>query len=727
LLSKQPSQVGFAPAGNATSTAIDAEHQSQRSTGVGGEQREAIMNRTYELKAFDSQPFHYEEEEEFNSESFLNAEDEEVRRSRGGGRPVRRRSSSLRSSIRRKPTFARKLAALKRKQRKRPRRPNTLPTVPLPYPGWPATQPNPPQPPQSAEPGNNPGGPTSSGSQPPPENPDLDQAGSGSERVRWVQTSLNQLLQLNLPTDGRMSAAVRSAVRRFQSQEKLPVTGVVGPDTEQALVAATRKAAESGAGGATAADADAPGPSADAPADGAPASGADQEFSWLSSVLPGLKQIATTGACPAFSPTAMENPGGGRVKNKTAPRPADIVQVKRAFGGTVPLHRLTAKALEALQCAARADGLKAPLLQPGSGFRDPAHQARLWNNALVKYGSAEEARKWVAPPGSSAHQSGRAIDFYLGGTSSSSNVAKLRTLPAYRWMTANARRFGFYPYEREPWHWEYNPPAGAQTEYQAFEAEFEDEGVGPIPSPAPKLIGREQTPPSQTLYLQIPFGAEKPAKPMTGVFLPQSFRPESSVDLIIYLHGVKPKADLTIDRYWNRRYYPTFMLREGLNQSGKNYVLVAPTLGPRSQTQTGWLAKPGGLDKFIDQVLASLAAYGPYQGRRPELGNIILACHSGGGLPMRQLAMGKNRCANKIKECWGFDCLYFTGDETLWAQWAKSRPDARLFIHYQSSTRERSEKLKRKPAPNITVARSAAKGHNWVPIHHWQERLAAIR
>jgi LAS superfamily LD-carboxypeptidase LdcB len=109
--------------------------------------------------------------------------------------------------------------------------------------------------------------------------------------------------------------------------------------------------------------------------------------------------------------------------------------------------------------AARSDGLREPLLLPTSGFRDPEHQRRLWNDALRKYGSAEEARKWVAPPGSSAHQTGRAIDFYLGGRNSSANVRRLRTLPAYRWMVANAARFGFYPYEREPWHWEYNPLA----------------------------------------------------------------------------------------------------------------------------------------------------------------------------------------------------------------------------------------------------------------------------
>jgi LAS superfamily LD-carboxypeptidase LdcB len=81
---------------------------------------------------------------------------------------------------------------------------------------------------------------------------------------------------------------------------------------------------------------------------------------------------------------------------------------------------------------------------------------------LQKYGSPSEARKWVAPPGGSAHQSGRAIDLYLGSSNDSRNVARLRRTPAYQWMVKNARRFGFYPYEREPWHWEYNPPSQAR-------------------------------------------------------------------------------------------------------------------------------------------------------------------------------------------------------------------------------------------------------------------------
>ena len=140
-------------------------------------------------------------------------------------------------------------------------------------------------------------------------------------------------------------------------------------------------------------------------------------------------------------------------------KPADVVTVTGYGGKAIPLHRVAAAAWQALVRAARANGIADPVLLPVSGYRSPERQAQLWRDALQKYGSPEEARKWVAPPGSSAHQTGRAIDFYLGGQNGSGNVAQLRQLPAYHWMVANAVRFGFYPYEREPWHWEYNPPA----------------------------------------------------------------------------------------------------------------------------------------------------------------------------------------------------------------------------------------------------------------------------
>ena len=161
----------------------------------------------------------------------------------------------------------------------------------------------------------------------------------------------------------------------------------------------------------------------------------------------------------AGRPEAVELPGGGRVTDKRDPAPADVVSVAGTGGGTVQLHRLAAHWWGVLTAAARADGIADPLLAPVSGYRSSATQQRLFEQAVARYGSEEEARKWVARPGGSAHQSGRAVDCWMGIANDSGNVAAQQSTAVWAWLHANAERFGFYPYTAEPWHWEYNPPA----------------------------------------------------------------------------------------------------------------------------------------------------------------------------------------------------------------------------------------------------------------------------
>ena len=56
--------------------------------------------------------------------------------------------------------------------------------------------------------------------------------------IKWVQRSLNQLLGLNLAADGISGTMTRSAVRSFQTRYGLAVDGIVGPQTEVALIRA---------------------------------------------------------------------------------------------------------------------------------------------------------------------------------------------------------------------------------------------------------------------------------------------------------------------------------------------------------------------------------------------------------------------------------------------------------------------------------------------------------
>lgn len=164
------------------------------------------------------------------------------------------------------------------------------------------------------------------------------------------------------------------------------------------------------------------------------------------------------GAPTADRPVAVESPGGGRVTDKRDPAAADLVTVD-GNGTKVQLHRLAAQFWGQLVAAARVDGIADPLLLPVSGYRSSATQQVLFDQAVARYGSEAEARRWVAKPGGSAHQSGRAVDCWMGTANDSRNVGTQRETAAWAWLVANAERFGFYPYEAEPWHWEYNPLA----------------------------------------------------------------------------------------------------------------------------------------------------------------------------------------------------------------------------------------------------------------------------
>ena len=179
-----------------------------------------------------------------------------------------------------------------------------------------------------------------------------------------------------------------------------------------------------------------------------------------------------------FIPAPVEHPGGGRITDKRPARAADLTQMQ-GVNGPVVLHRAAGRALAALIREARRDGLPAPLLLPVSGRRSAARQAALWNAAVRTYGSPAAARRWISPPGASAHQTGRAIDLYLGARNSSANIDGLRALPAFRWMVLNAARFGFFVDPKEPWHWEFNPALHPALDEEAWRSKAERDKTPP--------------------------------------------------------------------------------------------------------------------------------------------------------------------------------------------------------------------------------------------------------
>lgn len=262
---------------------------------------------------------------------------------------------------------------------------------------------------------------------------------------------------------------------------------------------------------------------------------------------------------------------------------------------------------------------------------------------------------------------------------------------------------------------------------------------------APPISHGEARPLEQTLYTPIPLGGESPARPLTGIFIPSGYNVRQLVDVLVYLQGHRTNPDaawfrgLTIDKYWDSKRFPRWALREATNASGKNVVLVAPTLGPHSQGHQ--FSKRGGLDTYLDRVMAALSTYGQFRtlGRRPEVGNIILACHSGGGARMLELVTVANKLTSRVRECWAFDSLYGQDIEVAWYTWARRHPGARLYVHYGSGfTQDHSRKLAAlarcesvrrpcRPLANVSVEGRTSLPHNNVPIEHWTKRLRMAR
>jgi hypothetical protein len=144
------------------------------------------------------------------------------------------------------------------------------------------------------------------------------------------------------------------------------------------------------------------------------------------------------------------------------PPPATSLEASRpgeGYGGKRILLRPAAfAAWRRMAAAARAQDPRIAAdprnLTIFSGYRDP--------NADAARCNAEGNCQGVVRAACSAHRTGLAVDMYVGqapgyGPDSSADPNRLfmSHTPTYRWLVANADRFGFVPYGFEPWHWEW--------------------------------------------------------------------------------------------------------------------------------------------------------------------------------------------------------------------------------------------------------------------------------
>lgn len=128
----------------------------------------------------------------------------------------------------------------------------------------------------------------------------------------------------------------------------------------------------------------------------------------------------------------------------------------------ITMQSEAARALEALfQAAEKEQGYR---LMGISGYRSYSRQRAIYQRKIDSTGSAKKARLLVAPPGTSEHQLGLAMD--VGRKAIQNLNSGFGKSPEGKWLAENAHRFGFIirykaewtdvtGYAYEPWHIRY--------------------------------------------------------------------------------------------------------------------------------------------------------------------------------------------------------------------------------------------------------------------------------
>lgn len=97
-----------------------------------------------------------------------------------------------------------------------------------------------------------------------------------------------------------------------------------------------------------------------------------------------------------------------------------------------------------------------------SGYRPPWYQKRLFDAAVIKYGSEAKARKWVAPPGRSRH-----------GKKGGQGAVDVAPASSGAQLDAGSERL-FRPMSWEPWHVQLQTKEGPEDVEEETEVDLEE-------------------------------------------------------------------------------------------------------------------------------------------------------------------------------------------------------------------------------------------------------------
>ena len=309
--------------------------------------------------------------------------------------------------------------------------------------------------------------------------------------------------------------------------------------------------------------------------------------------------------------------------------------------------------------AGHADALRTTRITATSGYRGSAHQKAVWLGNFVGYYKrtapqrsriaegphSEEAVRYMisnfgipdktAAPGYSNHQAGIAIDLWqvrapgyeVKTSTVESEKAKWRSTWFFGWLQQNAARFGFEPFDKEPWHWEFgsgrNRTATARRREAAGELELESASASV--ETAPHLGGLIHT-----------FQSKSVPSVKVSVFCPAAAKGKTRVDVLLYAHGLlygpcaAPKAlpKGLIDEQ-------PFELGRIVHDSGQAVVLIVPlfdwqargrdsTVGRTART----LKNPDNVSRIVQECLDTVGVQAG--GEAPSLSRLFLAGHSRG-------------------------------------------------------------------------------------------------
>ena len=144
--------------------------------------------------------------------------------------------------------------------------------------------------------------------------------------------------------------------------------------------------------------------------------------------------------------------------------PGDLVEAPAGFALRQPcyIRREVLPDLQRLLAAAAGDPQVMGRLRGISCHRSIPWQQSVFCRQATAGGAADRAIS-VAPPGHSEHSTGYAVDFAVRPSPNCPDAeACMAATPAFRWLSANASRFGFeesFPagnkqnVKWEPWHW----------------------------------------------------------------------------------------------------------------------------------------------------------------------------------------------------------------------------------------------------------------------------------